>query len=33
VAGVSPQRLSAATEARLADVTEPISVQVFVTPT
>ena len=33
VAGASPQRLSAATEARLAGVTEPISVQVFVTPT
>ena len=33
VSGGSPQRLSAATEARLAGVTEPISVQVFVTPT
>ena len=33
VAGASPQRLSAATEARLAGVTEPISVQVFVAPT
>jgi alkyl hydroperoxide reductase subunit AhpF len=33
VAGASPQRLSAATEARLAGVTERISVQVFVTPT
>ena len=31
--GGSPQRLSAATEARLAGVTEPITVQVFVTPT
>jgi alkyl hydroperoxide reductase subunit AhpF len=33
VSGGSPQRLAAATEARLADVTEPITVQVFVTPT
>ena len=33
VSGGSPQRLSAATEARLAGVSEPISVQVFVTPT
>ena len=33
VSGGSPQRLSAATEARLAGVTEPITVQVFVTPT
>ena len=31
--GGSPQRLSAATEARLAGVTEPITVHVFVTPT
>ena len=33
VSGGSPQRLSAATEARLAGVTEPITVHVFVTPT
>ena len=33
VSGASPQRLSAETEARLAGVTEPLTVHVFVTPT
>ena len=33
VSGASPQGLSAEAEARLAGVTEPLTVQVFVTPT
>jgi len=33
VSGASPQRLSAETEARLAGVTDPLTVHVFVTPT
>jgi len=33
VSGASPQHLSAETEARLAGLTEPLTVQVFVTPT
>jgi alkyl hydroperoxide reductase subunit AhpF len=33
VSGASPQRLSPDTEAHLAGVTEPLTVQVFVTPT
>jgi thiol-disulfide isomerase/thioredoxin len=33
VSDASPQRLSAATEQKLAALTEPLTVQVFVTPT
>jgi alkyl hydroperoxide reductase subunit AhpF len=33
VSDASPQRLSAETEQKLAALTEPITVQVFVTPT
>ena len=33
VAGASPQRLSPDTAARLAGVTDPLTIQVFVTPT
>jgi alkyl hydroperoxide reductase subunit AhpF len=33
VSGATPQHLAAETEGRLAGMTEPLTIQVFVTPT